>query len=145
MSIQENKQLVRQVVEEWNSVKGDKAKMSSIYEKYYAPDFICHTSVGDMDRQQTIQENTTSISAFPGVNYSIEDIIAEGDKVVSRFTMQANHKGTFMGIPPTGKLVTVKGVEINKILAGKIVETWDFLDTLGMLTQIGVIKGGSLQ
>ena len=141
MSIQENKELVRRVIEEWNSMNGDIVKMRSIYDKYYAPDFICHTSGGDMNWQQTIQENASSVSAFPGINYSIDDIIAEGDMTVARFTMQGNHKGTFMGIPATGKLITVKGVEINKIIAGKIVETWDFLDTMGMLTQLGVIKG----
>jgi steroid delta-isomerase-like uncharacterized protein len=146
MSIQENKKLVRQVIEEWNSVNGDIIKMRSIYDKYYAPDFQCHNmSGGDMNRQETIQENASSVSAFPGVNYSIDDIIAEGDKTVARFTMQANHRGTFMGIPATGKLITVKGVEINKIVGGKIVETWDYFDTLGMLTQLGIIPGATLK
>ena len=83
------------------------------------------------------------MSAFSDVNYSINDILADGDKAVIRFTMQATHKGTFMGIPPTGKQITVKGVEIDKIVGGKIAETWDFLDSMGMMNQLGVIPGAA--
>lgn len=140
MSTRENKELVRQATKEWNGVKGDVAKMRSLYDKYYAPGFIYHdVSGGDMNREEAIQNNVTDVSAFPDVNYSIDDILAEGDKTVIRFTMQATHKGTFMGIPATGKQIVVKGVEINKIKGGKIVETWDFLDSLGMMQQLGVI------
>ena len=140
MSTKENKELVRQAIKEWNAVNGDVAKMRSLYDKYYAPDFIYHdVSTGDMNREQTIQDMVTYLSAFPDVNYSIDDILAEGDKTVIRCTVQATHKGTFMGIPATGKQIVVKGVEINKIKGGKIVETWDFLDSLGMMQQLGVI------
>ena len=144
MSTKENKELVRQAMKEWNGVKGDVAKMRSLYDKYYAPDFIYHdVSGGDMNREEAIQNNVTGVSAFPDVNYSIDDILAEGDKTVIRFTMQASHKGTFMGVPATGKQIVVKGVEIDKIVGGKIVETWDFLDSLGMMTQLGVIPGAA--
>jgi len=144
MSTKEDKELVRQAMKEWNGVKGDVAKMRSLYDKYYAPDFIYHdVSGGDMNREEAIQNNVTGVSAFPDVNYSIDDILAEGDKTVIRFTMQASHKGTFMGVPATGKQIVVKGVEIDKIVGGKIVETWDFLDSLGMMTQLGVIPGAA--
>ena len=83
----------------------------------------------------------TYLSAFPDVNYSIDDILAEGDKTVIRCTLRATHKGTFMGIPATGKQIVVKGVEIDKIVGGKIVEAWGFSDSQGMMTQLGVISG----
>jgi steroid delta-isomerase-like uncharacterized protein len=142
MSIKENKDLIHQAFEEWNVVNGDIAKMRSLYEKYYGADFIYHNmSGGDMSREKAMQENAASIASFPDIKYSIDDIIAEGEKTAIRFTMQATHKGPFMGIPATGKLVVVKGVEVDKIVDGKIVETWDFLDTLGMITQLGIIPG----
>ncbi len=142
MSTKENKELVRQTIKEWNAINGDVAKMRSLYDKYYAPSFIYHdVSAGDMNREQTIQDMVTYLSAFPDVNYTIDDILAEGDKTVIRCTMQATHKGTFMGIPATGKQILVKGVEIDKIVAGKIAEAWGFSDSLGMMTQLGVTTG----
>ena len=144
MSTKENKELVRQTIKEWNGVKGDVAKMRSLYDKYYAPDFIYHdVSGGDMNREEAIQNNFTGLSAFPDVNYSIDDILTEGDKTVIRVTMQATHKGTFMGIPATGKQIVVKGVEIDKIVGGKIVEAWGLSDSQGIMTQLGVIHGST--
>ena len=142
MSTKENKELVRQIIKEWNAVNGDVAKMRSLYDKYYAPGFIYHdVSGGDMNREQTIQYIVPLLSAFPDLNYSIDDILAEGDKTVIRCTMQATHKGTFMGIPATGKQIVVKGIEIDKIAEGKIVEAWGFSDSAGMMTQLGVVSG----
>jgi steroid delta-isomerase-like uncharacterized protein len=144
MSTKENKELVRQIIKEWNAVKGDVAKMRSLYDKYYAPGFIYHdVSAGDMNREQTIQDMATYLSAFPDVNYTIDDILAEGDKTVIRCTIQATHKGTFMGIPATGKRIVVKGVEIDKIVGGKIVEAWGLDDSHRMMTQLGVITGAA--
>ena len=142
MSARENKELVRLIIKEWNAVNRDVARMSSLYDKYYAPGFIYHdVSTGDMNREQTIQDMVTYLSAFPDVNYSIDDILAEGDKTVIRCTIQATHKGTFMGIPATGKRIVVKAVEIDRIARGKIVEAWGFSDSLGMMTQLGIVPG----
>ena len=140
MSAEENKELIRQVMKERNGVKGDTAKTRTWYQKYYASDFMYHDVSGeDMNREEVIQKSVTDAPSFPDVNYSIDDILAEGDQVVIRFTMQATHKGTFMGIPATGKKIIVKGIEIDRIVGGKIVETWDFLDSLGMMNQLGVV------
>ena len=144
MSIKENKELVRQTIKEWNAVNGDVDKMRSLYDKYYASGFIYHdVSAGDMNREQTIQDMVTYLSAFPDVNYSIDDMVAEGDKTVIRCTIQATHKGTFMGIPATGKRIVVKAVEIDKIVRGKIVEAWGFSDSQGMMNQLGVVPGAA--
>ena len=144
MSAEENKELIRQVIKEWNAVNGDIAKMRSLYDKYYALGFIYHdVSAGDTNREQTIQDMVTYLSAFPDINYSIDDILAEGDKTVIRCTVQATHKGMFMGIPATGKRIVVKAIEIDKIVGGKIVEAWGFSDSQGMVTQLGVIPGAA--
>ena len=140
MSTKENKELLRRVIEEWNTIDGDTDRMRSLYDQYYAPDFIYHDVSGqETNREEALQNNIKGLTAFPDVNYSVEDILAEGDKVAVRFTMRATHKGIFMGAPATGKQIAVKGVEIDKIVEGKIVETWDYLDSAGMMTQIGLI------
>lgn len=142
MSTKENKELVRQTIREWNAVNGDVAKMRSLFDKYYAPGFVYHDiSTGDTNREQTIQDMATWLSAFPDARYSIDDILAEGDKTVIRCTLRATHKGTFRGIPATGKQVLVEQVEIDRIVGGKIAEAWGFSDSQGMMTQLGVIPG----
>jgi len=144
MSTKENKELARRIIKEWNAVNGDVAKMRSLYDKYYASSFIYHdVSAGDMNREQTIQDMVTYLSAFPDVNYTVDDILAEGDKVVIRCTVQATHKGTFMGIPATGKRIVVKAVEIDKIAGGKIVEAWGLDDSHHMMAQLGVTTGAA--
>lgn len=86
-------------------------------------------------------------AAFPDVQSTIEDTIAEGDKVVTRWTARGTHRGALMGIPPTGKELTVTGMGILRIEGGRIMEAWGIFDQFGMLQQIGVIptpgQGGS--
>jgi predicted ester cyclase len=78
-------------------------------------------------------------SGFPGFQSTIEDLLSEGDKVVLRFTFRGTHQGEFMGIAPTGKQVTMSGINILRIADGKIVEMWNQEDVLGMMRQIGAI------
>ena len=79
--------------------------------------------------------------AFPDAQFTIEDIVAEGDRVVLRLTMRGTHQGPFNGIPATGKPVVVVGTSIERIVDGRIVEGWVTNDALGMLQQLGVIPG----
>jgi predicted ester cyclase len=79
------------------------------------------------------------LTAFPDQHYTVEELIAEGDKVVCRFTFRATHQGDFMGIPPTGKAVTVTGIYISRLSGGKFVEDWRQVDDLGWLQQLGAI------
>ena len=79
------------------------------------------------------------LTAFPDLHFTVEDMIAEGDKVVARLTTRGTQLGTFMGIPPTGKQATVTAIDINRIEGGKSVEHWLNMDTLGLLQQLGVI------
>ena len=76
--------------------------------------------------------------AFPDLTITIEDMIADGDKVVARWTSRGTHRGDLMGIPPTGKQVTITGIDILRFEGDKIAEHWANFDMLGMMQQIGV-------
>jgi steroid delta-isomerase-like uncharacterized protein len=78
-------------------------------------------------------------NAFPDIHFTIEDEIAQGDKVVIRWTSRGTHQGELMGISPTGKQCTVTGITINRFSGGKIQESWNNWDALGMLQQLGVV------
>ena len=77
---------------------------------------------------------------FPDVANTIEDLIAEGDKVVARWRSRATHQGEYMGIPPTGNEVEVTGITLYRIEGGKIAESWNFEDKFGLLRQIGAFS-----
>jgi len=78
--------------------------------------------------------------AFPDMRLASEDMIAEGEKVAHRYTFYGTHKGTYMGVGPTMKLVVTPGIVINLFKNGKCVETWQATDALGFLTQLGVVQ-----
>ena len=110
-------------------------------------DDLCAPSLVDHAAPQGSPSGTEGVkqmismfrAAFPDVNSTVEDLIAEGDKVVARFTFRGTHKGEFMGIAPTGVQIEVTGIEINRIVAGKCVEHWENFDMLGMMQQLGVV------
>jgi steroid delta-isomerase-like uncharacterized protein len=77
-------------------------------------------------------------SAFPDLRFEHAEIVAMGDKVAHRWTFTGTHRGEIMGVEPTGKAVTVQGIEINRIADGKIADSWAISDALGMLQQLGV-------
>ena len=78
-------------------------------------------------------------TAFPDMRITIEDQVAEGDKVVTRWTASGTHQGDLMGIDPTGRRATVTGITIDRISGGKVEETWTNFDAMGMMQQLGVI------
>ncbi len=81
------------------------------------------------------------LSTYPDLNVVIEDQIAEGDKVVTRYTARGTHQGEIMGIEPTGRRVEVAGIQIQRFdEGGKIVEDWNYYDALGMLQQLGAME-----
>ena len=81
-------------------------------------------------------------TAFPDLRSTIDEQIAEGDRVVTRWTAQGTNNGSMFGMPATGKRMTITGHVIDRIVGGKIVETWNTFDQLGMMQQLGVIPGG---
>ena len=80
---------------------------------------------------------------FPRMRLVVEDIVAAGDRVAVRWTFHGTHRGEFLGIPPTGKQVTMAAIEINRVRDGKVAEHWVQLDQLGVLRQLGAIPSPS--
>jgi predicted ester cyclase len=78
--------------------------------------------------------------AFPDLNVKIEDVVAQGDRVVGRITISGTQTGTYAGIPPTGKKVSYQVIDIMRMKDGKIIEHWGVGDNLSLLTQLGAIK-----
>ena len=136
MSTQENKALNRRLVEEGFS----KANMAVI-DELIADDCLDHSSPpGSPSGREGVKQFFTMFhSAFPDLKYTIEDQVAEEDRVVTRHTWYGTHKGTFLGIPPTGKQVSVAGIDITRWAGGKAVEHWGSQDTLGLMQQLGVV------
>ena len=139
MSTEENKALVRRVFEAFNNQ--NLAVVDELLEERYAPAFVWHDappgfSPGLAGFKQAF---TASWTAFPDGHWTIEDQIAEGDKVTTRYTGRGTHRGEFLGVPPTGKQASWTGIEIDRIEEDKIVETWLIADLLGMMQQLGVI------
>ena len=141
MSTEENKAVVRRFYEAF--YKGKEAAMTALEELYAAPDYVWHSpSPGvfpDLDRAGMKQMMPAFFTALPDLHYTVEDLIAEGDKVVSRFTARATHQGEFMGVPATGKVVTFTGIYISRFAGGKCVEDWFSGDMLGLFQQLGAI------
>jgi len=79
-------------------------------------------------------------AGFPDLVFTIEEQISEGDKVASRFTWTGTHKGSFLGIPPTGRAVRVWGIVIDRLAEGRIQSTRILMDTMGMMAQLGVMR-----
>jgi steroid delta-isomerase-like uncharacterized protein len=77
--------------------------------------------------------------AFPDLQVTVEDVIAEGDKVVARNTVTGTHQGEYMGIPPTGKSITYNEIFMVRLASGRITETWGVVDVLSQMRQLGAI------
>ena len=133
---EQNKALVRLLLEDDIS-KGNVA----VAEQIIAPDFYDHTNPPGM--QHGIEGHKAIVAlfraAFPDQWWHIEELIAEGDRVVARTTMRGTHLGDFFGIPATGRPVTLSGVHILRIAGGKIAEHWGNNDDLGLMRQLGVV------
>ena len=83
--------------------------------------------------------DVTFRTAFPDYKHTIHDLIAEGDKVVARWTFHGTHEGDFQGLPPTGKKVTLPGVSVFRLVDGKIMDDWTVSDTYSLMQQLGAI------
>jgi len=134
MSTEENKAIARRTVEAINA--GD----MSLFENLLAPDAVEHAAPPGMPptRETAKQFITMLRAAFPDLHYHIEDVVAEGDRVVNRATVHGTMKGDFLGMPATGKSATWGEMHIVRVKDGKIVEHWANVDQLGMLQQLGL-------
>ena len=140
MSVEENKDLARR----WLDVVWGEGSLAAVDELAGA-DFVWHWAPGGVaaDREGYKEFVKQNFAAVSDVSSIIEDIVAEGDKVASRWTWRATHKGEFMGVPPTGKQIALTGMCINRIVDGKIVEEWGEMDMLGVMQQLGAVPPSS--
>ena len=136
MSTEDNKALVRRWYEEAFNQKNTAA-----LDEFLDPNFVDHSLPAGMPAGIEGQKQLIGmyLTAFPDSHVTVEDMIAEGDKVVARFTGSGTHQGEFMGIPPAGKQVTATGIDIIRIAGSKFVEHWSEQNAFGMLQQLGVI------
>ncbi len=133
-----NKAIVEQIMDElWNQGR------IGVIDELYAPDYADRSASQPPgippDREGRKQFVQAFKAAFPGIVGTTEDVIAEGDKVVLRWSAQGTHEGDFMGIPPTGREILLTGTTVYRIAGGKIAEEWTQADMLGLMTQLGVV------
>ena len=133
MSIDTNKALVLASIDEgWNR------RQLSVFDELFDPDLVDHSVPEDLPatREGTKAFASRHWSAFPDLRFTIEDQIAEDDKVMTRWTARGTNMGELMGRPPTGKHVIVTGIRVDRVIGDRIVESWAEFDQLGLLQQL---------
>lgn len=135
MTSETNKALARRVFEEvFNAGRSD------LIDELAAPDLVVHFSDGAGTlRGLGAYRHALDASrqAFGEQYYVVEDMLGDGDRVATRWTMRAIHRGAYEGVPPTGRQVTMTGTSIYRLAGGKVAEAWVSSDDLGLLRQIG--------
>jgi steroid delta-isomerase-like uncharacterized protein len=134
MSTEENKNLARRSWEIVNQRNPD------LIEEFYPPEFVWHEPDRDVQGYEQAKQFVSSFfEAFPDINISVEDVIGEGDQVVSRYTIRGTHQGETEEFgPPTNKQMELGGITIHRFEEGKIVEEWERYDNLSALQQLGI-------
>ena len=131
MSVEANKTQTGKIIEEgWN--KGNMDALDELISADYGHRDIGETRDAWKQRVQTVR------TAFPDWNMTAEEMLGEGDTVVTRWRARGTHLGPFQGIPATGKEVEVTGIAIDRVVDGKRVESWVQWDMLGLLQQLGM-------
>ena len=135
MSAEENKDLARR---SWESLS---ERNPDLIEEFYPPDLVWHAPNQDIrGYEEARQFVSTFFDAFPDINITLEDVIAEGDQAVTRYTIRGTHRGETEEFgPPTGRQMEVEGITIHRIEGGKIVEEWERYDNLSVMQQLGLV------
>jgi len=136
VSAVDNKALVRRFVDEVQS-----GGNIDLIDEVCSPGFVNHSAPPEIPADREGLKILTAMfrGAFPDSHFTIEDMVAEGDKVVTRKTFHGTHEGEFMGMPPSGRAVSMGLIDIVRISDGRVVEHWSVGDSLGMMQQLGVI------
>ena len=132
---EQNKELVKRMYEAFNE------RDFEAYKEVVVPEYAWYVpsrNTKPISREGTIEFGREMFSAFPDCHWSIEDLIAEGNIVVSRFIFRGTHEGEFQGIPATGNKIEVSGFMMTRFENGKIVEDKEDVDMLGMMEQLGM-------
>jgi steroid delta-isomerase-like uncharacterized protein len=134
MSTDTNKAIVQRYTEQvWNQQRRD------LFEEFIAENVVHHGIPASPRLEGMKQGYDMSLKASPDIQLTIEDAIAEGDKVVARWTGRGTHQGELLGIPGTGKQVTQSGVSIYRLADARIVELWFMADNMSLMQQLGVV------
>jgi len=139
-TVEANKRIGRLVLEKmWGEGRLE------IADQLYASGYVDHVGRGPEPAEvEGIEGIKAAVSAFrnafPDLAYKVEDQIAEGDLVVTRFSARGTHLGAFLGAAPTGRVVTYSGIDINRVRDGRIVESWVNYDALALLQQLGIVR-----
>lgn len=136
MTTAENKGLVRREYEQ-----GVNPKNFGVRDEVLANNFVAHFPGHEpIQGIEAFRQFTSAFfTAFPDLQTTIEDLMAEGDRVAVRQTWRGTHSASFQGIPPTGKRITFTSIEIYRVASGKLAEEWVELDVFGLLQQLGAI------
>jgi steroid delta-isomerase-like uncharacterized protein len=136
MSLEDNKEVIRAYVETiFNQQQVDRA------DELVAADYLDHAALpGQAPGLQGARKKWAMyLAGIPDLRVSIEDLVAEGDKVAVRRSYEGTHQGELLGVPPTGKHVQIGGISIFRLAQGKITEQWEQLDRLALMQQLGVL------
>jgi predicted ester cyclase len=139
MSAEENKAKVRRLMEEaFGQGKPE------LVDELLDPEFVCYdpnSEAGEVRGADTIKEEIGWFrTALPDLSYKVEDQIAEGDRVVTRYVLSGTHQGEFFGVAPTGNRVVMSGINIDHFDEnGRMVEEWPEYDLLGAMRQLGAV------
>jgi steroid delta-isomerase-like uncharacterized protein len=134
----DNKAVVRRLIEAFNQGKLDDAA------NLMASDYVYHGPTGDAHGPAGWKQVAAMYhNAFPDVVCTIDDQIAEGDKVATRFTARGTHRGDLAGVAPTGRFVTVPVIIVSRVVNGRIVKDFEQFDQLGMFQTIGKLPASA--
>jgi steroid delta-isomerase-like uncharacterized protein len=108
-------------------------------DTHFTADYVHHDGAATRDRAGFKTYFASMREAFPDFEFTIEDEVAEGDRVLQRVTFTGTHQGFFRGLPPTGKRVRISGFDLFRLENDKIAEQWSIFDSAGMMNQLGVL------
>lgn len=135
MAGEQNKALARRFFEAFEA--NDLASLKEVL----GPDLMAysHGTPGPQNRESLLQGISTWNAAFTEQHFTVEDMVAEGDRVATRTTLRATHTGDFQDLPPTGKQIAISGHTVERVKDGRIVERWVLIDERGLMQQLGLL------
>jgi steroid delta-isomerase-like uncharacterized protein len=135
MSTETNKQLVQRYYDEVHT-----GRNYDLIDTLIAPDFKEHDPLpGQQEGRTGIKQREKMLADSLDVHFTVEDMIAEGDKVVVRWRNRGTHIGEFLGVPPTGRDFSIEGINVYRVEDGRLAEGWSVADVFGQMLQLGVI------
>lgn len=135
MDAEANKAQKRRYIEAFNAQDLD------MIDELFDPHYVLHVPGSpDLEGPEALKQMVAeSLATLSEPVLTVDDMVAERNKVATRWTMTAIHSGDFMGVPPTDQRITMQGMVIDRFVGGKVVEGWDFFDMYGVMKQMGAI------